>query len=169
MKSQGSAPEAHKTLQSQNRPSAGNRLSVNALTVVHGRQFYIDVPARPFYGFNRPGAKVSQGSINNWWRQGMIGGAKAHYDCIKVFSETDHTEDLKKITAPHDLAACQRRDRRLADRSPSLPILDTIHPGSSSITRKYPLRGLIGANRNSYSAAASFVGPCATSLIADIT
>src|SRR5450432_2651491 len=63
-------------------------------------QFYLDVPTGPFYGFNRPGAKVAQGLINNWWRQGMIGGAKAHYDCIKVFSETDHTEDLKTITVP---------------------------------------------------------------------
>jgi non-heme chloroperoxidase len=63
-------------------------------------QFYLDVPTGPFYGFNRPGAKVVQGAIDNWWRQGMMGGAKAHYDCIKVFSETDHTEDLKKITVP---------------------------------------------------------------------
>jgi non-heme chloroperoxidase len=63
-------------------------------------QFYIDVPTGPFYGFNRPGAKVVQGDIDNWWRQGMMGGAKAHYDCIKVFSETDHTEDLKSITVP---------------------------------------------------------------------
>jgi non-heme chloroperoxidase len=63
-------------------------------------QFYRDVASGPFYGFNRPGAKVSQGIIDNWWRQGMMGGAKAHYDCIKVFSETDLTEDLKKITAP---------------------------------------------------------------------
>jgi len=63
-------------------------------------QFYVDVPAGPFYGFNRPGAKVSQGVIDNWWRQGMMGGTKAHYDCIKVFSETDLTEDLKKITVP---------------------------------------------------------------------
>jgi non-heme chloroperoxidase len=63
-------------------------------------QFYIDVPAGPFYGFNRPGANVSQGVIDNWWRQGMAGGAKAHYDCIKAFSETDFTEDLKAITVP---------------------------------------------------------------------
>jgi non-heme chloroperoxidase len=63
-------------------------------------QFYLDVATGPFYGFNRPGAKVSQGLIDNWWRQGMMGGAKAHYDCIKVFSETDHTEDLKMIEAP---------------------------------------------------------------------
>ncbi len=63
-------------------------------------QFYVDVPAGPFYGFNRPGAKVSQAVINNWWRQGMMGGIKAHYDCIKAFSETDFTEDLKKISVP---------------------------------------------------------------------
>jgi non-heme chloroperoxidase len=63
-------------------------------------QFYVDVPTGPFYGFNRPGAKISQGVINNWWRQGMIGGAKAHYDCIKAFSETDFTDDLKAIDVP---------------------------------------------------------------------
>ncbi|WP_370881189.1 alpha/beta fold hydrolase [Rhizobium mesoamericanum] len=60
-------------------------------------QFYMDVASGPFYGFNRPNAKVSHGSIQNWWRQGMIGSAKAHYDGIKAFSETDQTEDLKKI------------------------------------------------------------------------
>lgn len=63
-------------------------------------QFYREIPEGPFYGFNRPGAKVSQGIIDNWWRQGMMGGAQAQYDCIQVFSETDHTEDLKKITIP---------------------------------------------------------------------
>lgn len=63
-------------------------------------QFYIDVPAGPFYGFNRAGAKVSQGVIDNWWRQGMMGGAKAHYDCIKAFSESDFTDDLKRIDVP---------------------------------------------------------------------
>jgi len=63
-------------------------------------QFYVDVPAGPFYGFNRPGANTSQGVIDNWWRQGMSGGIKAQYDCIKAFSETDFTEDLKKIEVP---------------------------------------------------------------------
>ncbi len=58
------------------------------------------LPAGPFYGFNRPGAKVSQAVIENWWRQGMMGGAKAHYDGIKAFSETDFTEDLKAIDVP---------------------------------------------------------------------
>ena len=63
-------------------------------------QYYRDLPAGTFYGFNRPGAKVSQGIIDNWWRQGMTGGAKAQFDCIKAFSETDFTEDLKKIDVP---------------------------------------------------------------------
>ena len=63
-------------------------------------QFFLDVAAGPFYGFNRESAKVSQGVINNWWRQGMNGGAKAHYEGIKAFSETDQTEDLKAITVP---------------------------------------------------------------------
>ncbi|MFB6659224.1 alpha/beta fold hydrolase [[Kitasatospora] papulosa] len=63
-------------------------------------QFYIEVPSGPFYGFNRPGAEVSQGLIDNWWRQGMRGAANAHYECIKAFSETDFTEDLKRIEVP---------------------------------------------------------------------
>jgi len=63
-------------------------------------QFYRDVPAGPFYGFNRPGVKAREGLIQNWWRQGMMGGAKAHYDGIVAFSQTDFTEDLKKITIP---------------------------------------------------------------------
>lgn len=71
-----------------------------AALVSNRAQFYVDVPSGPFYGFNRPGAKVSQGIINNWWRQGMIGGIKAQYDCIKAFSETDFTDDLKKIEVP---------------------------------------------------------------------
>jgi len=63
-------------------------------------QFFRDVPAGPFYGFNRPGATVHEGVIQNWWRQGMMGGARAHYDGIKAFSETDQTEDLRAITVP---------------------------------------------------------------------
>jgi non-heme chloroperoxidase len=63
-------------------------------------QFFRDVPAGPFYGFNRPGAKPMEGVIENWWRQGMMGSAKAHYDGIKAFSETDQTEDLKNIDVP---------------------------------------------------------------------
>ncbi len=71
-----------------------------AALVANRAQFFIDIPTGPFYGFNRAGAKVSQGMINNWWRQGMSGGAKAHYDCIKAFSETDFTEDLKALEIP---------------------------------------------------------------------
>jgi len=63
-------------------------------------QFFRDVPSGPFYGFNRPGAKPLEGVIENWWRQGMMGGAKAHYDSIKAFSETDFNEDLKSIDVP---------------------------------------------------------------------
>ena len=63
-------------------------------------QFFLDVPSGPFYGFNRPGAAVSQGVIQNWWRQGMMCSVRAAYDCIKAFSETDFTEDLKRIEAP---------------------------------------------------------------------
>jgi len=63
-------------------------------------QFYLEFASGPFYGFNRPGAKISQGIIQNWWRQGMIGSAKAHHDGIKAFSETDFTEDLKVIEVP---------------------------------------------------------------------
>lgn len=63
-------------------------------------QFFLDVPSGPFYGFNRPGATVHPGVIQNWWRQGMIGSAKAHHDGIKAFSETDQTEDLRSISVP---------------------------------------------------------------------
>jgi non-heme chloroperoxidase len=63
-------------------------------------KFYRDIPEGPFYGFNRPGVKSQESAIANWWRQGMMGGAKAHYDGIVAFSQTDFTEDLKKIAVP---------------------------------------------------------------------
>ena len=63
-------------------------------------QFYWDVASGPFYGYNRPGAKAAPGVVANWWRQGMMGEAKAHYDGIVAFSQTDFTEDLKKISVP---------------------------------------------------------------------
>ena len=63
-------------------------------------KFYRDLPEGPFYGFNRPGVKSVEATIANWWRQGMMGGAKAHYDGIVAFSQTDFAEDLKKITIP---------------------------------------------------------------------
>jgi non-heme chloroperoxidase len=71
-----------------------------AQTAARRAQFFYDVPAGPFYGYNRPGAKVDQGVILNWWCQGMMGGAKAHHDNIVAFSQTDFTEDLKKIKVP---------------------------------------------------------------------
>ncbi|MFI7236815.1 alpha/beta fold hydrolase [Streptomyces cyaneofuscatus] len=71
-----------------------------ASLVANRAQFYRDVPSGPFYGYNRPDAEVSQGVIDNWWRQGMRGAANAHYECIKAFSETDFTEDLKAIDVP---------------------------------------------------------------------
>ncbi|WP_377680781.1 MULTISPECIES: alpha/beta fold hydrolase [Micrococcales] len=74
--------------------------SFRAALAANRAQFFIDVPAGPFYGYNRPGADVSQGVIDNWWRQGMMGSAKAHYEGIKAFSETDQTEDLRAITVP---------------------------------------------------------------------
>ena len=71
----------------------------NAL-IANRAQLYTDIPAGPFYGYNRPAALVSQGVIDNWYRQGMMGGIKAQYDCIMAFSETDFTNDLKSITVP---------------------------------------------------------------------
>jgi non-heme chloroperoxidase len=71
-----------------------------AALVANRAQFYREVPSGPFYGFNRPGATVLPGVIDNWWRQGMMGGIKPHYDCIKAFSETDFTEDLQVIEVP---------------------------------------------------------------------
>lgn len=68
-------------------------------TATQRPQYYIDF-SLPFYGYNRAGAKISQGIRDNWWRQGMMGGIKAQYDCIKAFSETDHTEDLRQVEIP---------------------------------------------------------------------
>jgi len=83
-------------------------------------QFYRDVPAGPFYGYNRAGATVSQGVIDNWWRQGMMGGAKPQYDCIKAFSETDFTEDLKRIDAPVLVMHCT--DDQIVPYADSAPL-----------------------------------------------
>ena len=68
--------------------------------VANRAQFFRDVPAGPFYGFNRPGTEISQGLIDNWWRKGMAGGAKAQFDSIEAFSETDFTDDLRSIDQP---------------------------------------------------------------------
>ena len=89
-------------------------------------QFYRDIPEGPFYGYNRPGAKVSPGVIDNWWRQSMMGGTKAHYDCIKVFSETDHTEDLKKITLP--VLVMHSEDDQIVPFADSAPLAAKLLP-----------------------------------------
>ena len=73
---------------------------LRAALAANRAEFYLQFASGPFYGFNRPNAKVSQAVIQNWWRQGMMGAAKAHYEGIKAFSETDQTEDLKAITVP---------------------------------------------------------------------
>ena len=90
-------------VQSDSNPS-GLPLSVfdgfRTAQAANRAQFFLDIPTGPFYGYNRDGAEVSEGVIRNWWRQGMMGGTKAHYDCIKAFSETDFTEDLKAIDLP---------------------------------------------------------------------
>jgi non-heme chloroperoxidase len=69
-------------------------------TAANRAQLYLDIATGPFYGFNRTGVQPIEGIVRNWWRQGMMGGIKAHYDCIKAFSETDFTDDLKKIEVP---------------------------------------------------------------------
>jgi len=74
--------------------------SFRAAMVKDRAQFFLDVPTGPFFGFNRPGAQVSEGLIRSWWQQGMLCGFKGAYDCIKAFSETDFTEDMKKIDIP---------------------------------------------------------------------
>ena len=90
-------------LQSETNPG-GTPIEVfdgyRAALAANRAQLYRDVASGPFYGFNRPGAAILEGVIDNWWRQGMMGGIKAHYDCIAVFSETDFTEDLKNIDIP---------------------------------------------------------------------
>jgi non-heme chloroperoxidase len=73
---------------------------IRAAQVANRSQLYLDLPSGPFYGFNRPGAAVSQGLVHTWWMQGMMGGHKNTFDSIKAFSETDFTEDLKKFTIP---------------------------------------------------------------------
>ena len=73
---------------------------LQAETATNRSNFYRDLPSGPFYGFNRPGVEPQEAIIQNWWRQGMMGGAKAHYDGVVAFSQTDFTEDLKKISVP---------------------------------------------------------------------
>jgi non-heme chloroperoxidase len=100
-------------------------------------QFYLDVASGPFYGFNRPGAKVLQGVIQNWWRQGMIGGAKAHYDGIKAFSETDFTEDLKRIELP-TLVMHGNDDQIVPIADSALLSVKLLKKGTLKVYEKFP-------------------------------
>jgi len=97
-------------------------------------QFYLDIPSGPFYGFNRPGAKVSRGLIDNWWRQGMMGSVKAGYECIKAFSETDFTEDLKSIQVP--VLVIHSEDDQIVPYADSGPLSAKLLPNGRLITYK---------------------------------
>ena len=103
-------------------------------------QLYLDIPSGPFYGFNRPGAKVSQGLINNWWRQGMMGSAKAGYECIKAFSETDFTEDLKVIDVP--VLVIHSEDDQIVPYADSAPLAVKLLKNGRLITYKDLPHGL---------------------------
>ena len=103
-------------------------------------QLYLDIPSGPFYGFNRPGAKVSQGLIDNWWRQGMMGSVKAGYECIKAFSETDFTEDLKVIDVP--VLVIHSEDDQIVPYADSAPLAVKLLKNGRLITYKDLPHGL---------------------------
>jgi non-heme chloroperoxidase len=103
-------------------------------------QLYLDIPTGPFYGFNRPGAKVSEGLIRNWWRQGMMGSAKAGYECIKAFSETDFTEDLKAIEVP--VLVIHSEDDQIVPYADSAPLTVKLLKHGRLITYKDLPHGL---------------------------
>jgi non-heme chloroperoxidase len=107
-------------------------------------QFFLDVASGPFYGFNRPGAKVAQGIIRNWWRQGMMGSALAHYEGIKAFSETDQTDDLKAITVP-TLVIQGDDDQIVPYKDASLLQVKLLKRGTLKIYPGYP-HGMLTTN-----------------------
>lgn len=107
-------------------------------------QFYLDVASGPFYGFNRPGAKVSDGLIRNWWRQGMMGSAKAHYECIKAFSETDFTEDLKAIDVP--VLVIHSKDDQIVPYADAGPLSDQLLKNGTLKTYEDLPHGLLSTN-----------------------
>jgi non-heme chloroperoxidase len=105
--------------------------------IANRAQFFLDIASGPFYGFNRPGAKISEGTIRNWWRQGMMGGTKAHYDCIKVFSETDLTDDLPKINIP--LLVMHSEDDQIVPFADSAPLSSKLAPkGALKVYKDFP-------------------------------
>src|SRR3954465_1790325 len=97
-------------------------------------QLFLDIPSGPFYGFNRPGAKASEALIRNWWRQGMMGSVKAGYECIKAFSETDFTEDLKKIEVP--VLVIHSEDDQIVPYADSGPLPAPLLPNGTLKTYK---------------------------------
>ena len=97
-------------------------------------QLYLDVPSGPFYGFNRPGAKVSEGLIYNWWRQAMMGSVKAGYECIKAFSETDFTQDLRSIDVP--VLVIHSEDDQIVPYADSAPLAAKLLQKGRLITYK---------------------------------
>ena len=97
-------------------------------------QIYLDTASGPFYGFNRPGAKISEGLIYNWWRQGMMGSVKAHYECIKAFSETDFTEDLRSIDVP--VLAIHSEDDQIVPYADSAPLTAKLLKNGRLVTYK---------------------------------
>ena len=103
-------------------------------------QLYLDIASGPFYGFNRPGAQVSEGLIRNWWRQGMMGSAKAHYECIKAFSETDFTEDLKAIEVP--VLVIHSEDDQIVPYADSGPLSAALLKNGTLLTYKDLPHGL---------------------------
>jgi len=113
-------------------------------------QFYYDVPAGPFYGYNRPGAKAQPGVITNWWRQGMMGGAKAHYDGIVAFSQTDFTEDLKKITVP--VLVMHSEDDQIVPYVASGPLSAKLLPNGTLKTYKDLPHGMITSDAETINA-----------------
>jgi non-heme chloroperoxidase len=106
-------------------------------TAANRAQFFLDVPTGPFYGFNREGATVHQGVIQNWWRQGMMGSAKAHYEGIKAFSETDQTEDLKAITVP-TLVMHGDDDQIVPIADAALKAIKLLKNGTLKVYKGYP-------------------------------
>jgi non-heme chloroperoxidase len=100
-------------------------------------QNYLDIASGPFYSYNRPGAKVSQGVIQNWWRQGMMGSAKAHYDGIKAFSQTDFTEDLQVIDVP--TLVMHGDDDQIVPIADSAPLsVKLLKKGTLKVYEKFP-------------------------------
>nr|QIO36905.1 alpha/beta hydrolase [Bradyrhizobium sp. 1(2017)] len=113
-------------------------------------QLYLDVAKGPFYGFNRPGAPVHEGTIRNWWRQGMMGAIKPHYDCIKVWSETDFTDDLKRIGVPV-LVMHGDDDQVVPIHDSALLTVKLLKQGELKVYKGYP-HGMLATNADELNA-----------------